>query len=188
MADRRRARPLVLRALACAVAGLLLASCSGDDGSSQPGSTSAGSTPSGSATASPTPGPSESARLYTQSRPSSGVEGDAEGANAAVRAFARAISSGDRGAIDEVIHAPTPEDPTVIDQTVRAFAGVEWDDDSLRWTHSGFLGPCYLLAGEGDEGPVHLTGTAAWNAAEGEWEFTTTGFPGGADYPELPTC
>lgn len=186
MADRRRARHHVVRALACAATTLALTSCSGDGDQSEPRSTS--STSTSAATTSPAPGPSESARLYTQTRPGSGVEGDAEGANAAVRSFARAISSGDRRAIDEVIHAPTPEDPTVIDQTVRAFADVDWDDESLRWTHTGFLGPCYLLEGEGDEGPVHLAGTAAWNDAEGEWEFTTTGFPGSADYPELPTC
>lgn len=190
MAQGRRADHLP-RALACAATALtlVLASCSDGGTDSEPTSmsTSASETTSPSGTATE-PEPRESARLYTQSRPSSGVVGDVDGANAAVRSFARAISSGDRTTIDAVIHSPTPEDPTIIDQTVRAFAGVEWDKDSLRWTHSGFLGPCYILQGEGDDGPVHLAGTAAWNEEEKEWEFTTDGFPGSAEYPELPTC
>lgn len=177
------ARWVCAAAMAVAVAG-----CSGaPEEDSSPASTSPPSS-EGSASPSSTPGPSESARLYTQSRLSSDAEGDDGAANAAVRSFADAISSGDRAAIDESLHAPTPEDPSVVDQTVRAFADVEWDDSTLRWTESGVIGPCYLLMGEGEQGPVHLAGTAAWNDAEGEWEFTTSGFPGSAEYPELPTC
>lgn len=166
---------------------LVVAGCTSVEEAPSPTTTS----PDASDTSSPTSGspePQESAALYTQSRPSSDTEGDAGSANAAVRAFAEAISAGDRATIDEVLHVPTPEDPTVVDQTVRTFADVDWDFDSLRWTNSGFLGPCYLLMGEGEEGQVHLSGTAAWNDAEKEWEFTTDGFPGSADYPELPAC
>lgn len=178
---RRRAR---WAGVTTAVA-LFLTACS-----SVPGGDSPEESPS-SGPASPTssePGPSESAELYTQKRLSDDIEGDDDAANAAVRDFATAISTGDREAVDEALHAPTPEDPSIIDQTLRTFEDVTWDEPSIRWTENGVLGPCYLLKGEGDEGPVHLAGTAAWNDAEGEWEFTTDGFPGSAEYPDLPPC
>ncbi len=169
---------------AAAAVALALAGCS-----SAPGDDSAEESPSETASPSSSePGPSESAELYTDKRLSEDVEGDPGEANAAVRDFAEAISSGDRDTVDEALHAPTPEDPSVIDQTLRTFEGVEWDDPSIRWTETGVLGPCYLLKGEGSDGPVHLAGTAAWNDAESEWEFTTDGFPGSAEYPDLPPC
>ena len=178
-------------AAGAAITVLAVAGCtSASEEDPSPTTTSARSSDSSetSSPASTTPQPQESAALYTRSRPSSDIEGDTDSANAAVRTFAEAVSDGDRETIDDALHVPTPEDPTIIDQTVRAFADVEWDLDSLRWTSSGFLGPCYLLLGEGEEGPVHLSGTAAWNDAEDEWEFTTDGFPGSSEYPELPAC
>lgn len=168
------------------VAVLTIAGCTGaaeDDG---PAATSP--PPSAESPSSTRPGPSESARLYTQKQLSGDVEGSTQQANPAVRDLAEAISSGDRPTIDEALHAPTPEDPSIIDQTIRTFADVTWDESSLRWTETGVLGPCFLLMGEGQDGPVHLSGTAAWNDAENEWEFTTAGFPGSAEYPSLPTC
>ena len=158
-------------------------------GRSAPGDDSAEEPPSGSASPSSSePGPSESAELYTEKRLSEDVEGDPGGANGAVRDFAEAISSGDRDTVDEALHAPTPEDPSIIDQTLRTFEGVEWDEPSIRWTETGVLGPCYLLKGEGSDGPVHLAGTAAWNVAEQECEFTTDGFRGSEEFPDLPPC
>lgn len=184
MRDRTGTRRPLRWAGAAASVALLLAGCSSAPGGSDDESTTSGSaSPSSSE-----PGPSESAELYTQKRLTEDVEGDPSTANAAVRDFAAAISSGDRDTVDEALHAPTPEDPTVIDQTLRTFEGVEWDDPSIRWTETGVLGPCYLLEGEGSDGPVHLTGTAAWNDTEREWEFTTSGFPGSAEYPDIPPC
>lgn len=185
MGDRTAAPRSARWVGAAAAVALTLAGCS-----NAPGGDSSEESPS-SGPASPTssePGPSESARLYTAKRLSEDVEGDEGEANAAVRGFAAAISSGDRDAVDEALHAPTPEAPSVIDQTLRTFKGVEWDDPSIRWTEDGVLGPCYLLEGEGSDGPVHLAGTAAWNDVEEEWEFTTDGFPGSAEYPDLPLC
>lgn len=169
-----------------AAVALTLAGCSGSSGGS-------GSDPTdpGSSNASPSttkPEPSESARLYTQKTLTADVEGDAGSANTAVRDFAGSISAGQRETVDGALHAPTPEDPTIIDQTMRTFHDVTWDESSLRWTETGVLGPCYLLMGEGKDGPVHLAGTAVWNDAERDWEFTTAGFPGSAEYPELATC
>lgn len=169
-----------------AAVALALAGCAGSSGDGGPEPTDPGG--SKASPSSTMPEPSESARLYTQENLTDDVEGDAASANTAVRDFARAISTGDRETVDGALHAPTPEDPSVIDQTMRAFSDVSWDESSLRWTETGVLGPCYLLMGEGKDGPVHLAGTAAWNDAEGEWEFTTAGFPGSAEYPELPTC
>lgn len=163
-----------------------LAGCSADEGSpSEPESTDSAS--SSASPSSEAPEPAESAKLYTQSRPST-TEGRATTANKAVSSFAKAISSGDRKALDEALHVPTPEDPSIIDQTVRTFKDVDWDEGSLRWNDSGFLGPCYLLTGEGKEGPVHLASTAVWNDVQSEWEFTTDGLPGSEEYPQLPTC
>lgn len=186
MAERAQgwcARQLV----AAAAAMLLLTACSsGPRDDPAPTSTSSGDTRS-SPSSSPLE-PRESATLYTLTRPPSGSGGGTGSANAAVLSFAEAIGSGERREVDAAIHAPTPEDPSVIDQTLRAFVGVEWDHDSLRWTDTGVLGPCYLLRGEAKGESVHLSGTAVWNDAEREWEFTTSGFPGSVDYPELPTC
>lgn len=169
-----------------AAVALALAGCSGSSG--EGGSDPTDPDSSGGSPSSTMPEPSESARLYTQESLTSDVEGKPESANSAVRDFAEAVSSGDRAAVDEALHAPTPEDPTIIDQTMRTFSDVSWDESSLRWTESGVLGPCYLLMGEGKEGQVHLAGTAVWNDAESEWEFTTAGFPGSEEYPQLATC
>lgn len=188
MRDRTRTRWSARWACGAAATALALTGCNGtSDEGPAPGSTS--STSPGEAPSSETPEPAESARLYTRKAPSEGIEGNEKTAAAAVRTFAQDISSGDRKNIDKALHAATPEDPTVIDQTLRAFEDVTWDEGSLRWTEeAGVLGPCYLLLGEGKTGPVHLAGTVAWNDARSEWEFTTPGFPGSAEYPELPGC
>lgn len=186
MRDRTRTRWCARWVCGVTALALTFAGCSADDEPS-PEPESTDSTSTSAAPTSGAPEPAESAKLYTQSRPSSS-EGRAATANKAVRSFAEAISSGDRKALDEGLHVPTPQDPSIIDQTVRTFEDVTWDEGSLRWSDSGFLGPCYLLMGEGKDGPVHLAGTAVWNDVQSEWEFTTDGFPGSADYPELPTC
>lgn len=182
----RRLRPLAVGAVVSLT--LTAAGCADDSGTTQDPESTDSATSSGSPT-SETPEPAESARLYTRKAPSEGIEGNEKTAAAAVRTFAQDISSGDRKNIDKALHAATPEDPTVIDQTLRAFEDVTWDEGSLRWTEeAGVLGPCYLLLGEGKTGPVHLAGTVAWNDARSEWEFTTPGFPGSSEYPELPSC
>lgn len=188
MRQRRGAVPL--RALVAVASGcLLLAACSEAEDPAEP-STAEPTSPSSrtpSATTS-TPGPSESASRYTGTAPDAGAEGRTSTASASLRTFATALSSDDRTAVDSVLHAPTPEDPTIVDQSMRTLEGADWDFDGVRWAEGGFLGPCYLLHGTVDGEPVHIAGSMVWNDALGEWEFTTDGLPGSADYPDLPAC
>lgn len=188
MTDQPRG-PLLRTLAAVAAGGLLLTACAGADDATDPSRsepTSSGPrTPSATAS---TPGPSESASLYTHTTPGTDTEGQTSTASASLRTFAKALSTDDRSTVESMLHSPTPEDPTIVDQSMRTLAGTDWDFDGARWTEGGFLGPCYLLDGTVEDEPVHIAGSMVWNDALNEWEFTTDGLPGSEDYPDLPAC
>ncbi len=184
MRDRRRAaRPRAVHLVCGAAAlGLVLGGCSS---SGEPGE--GGSSGSTSPVAEE-PGPPDVVKTYTLEEPTTKVEGDVEDANAALRSFAEDMASGDREGIEEVLYAPTPQDQSVVDKSLRIYEGANWDLDGVRWTKDGVHGPCYLLRGKVDGQPVHMAGWAAWNDTLQEWEFGTLGLPGSPDYPDVPSC
>lgn len=180
-----RAGALRLAGGAAAV-GLAVSGCSGSEPTGSP--TGTGSEEASAAPSSTTPKPEESVALYTLDQPKSGVEGKRRKANEALRGFAESMSSGQRREVEEVLFASTPQDQTILDESLRVYEGATWDFSGIRWTEQGVNGPCYLLEGTVDGEPVHMTGWATWNDTIEEWQFGTAGLPGSEEYPRVPDC
>ncbi len=182
MRDRRWALRLGSGAAALALA---LTACSGGDSSE---SSDGGSQSSKSSAQASEPGPPSTVKDYSLKKPKPQVEGADDKANKALRSFAEAMRSGDQTAVQDVLYAPTPEDQSIVDKSLRIYDGADWDFDGVRWTEDGVHGPCYLLQGEAHGEPVHMAGWASWNDTLQEWEFGTLGLPGSPEYPDVPSC